>query len=208
MSHHPYSDPLDAAFGDGEPSAAPASPAIRPISPASTRNSARRWRPWTAGAGAGGRRHRQDPRPDHAAGPHPGHPARLAGADPVRHLHQQGGARDEGAHRRADRRRGRRHAVAGHLPFHRRQDAAPACRAGGAENQFHHSGHRRPAAADEAVGRSRRHRRKTLAGAHPGGDDRRLEKSRACVPTMSRTATARATPSARARRSIASIRSG
>src|SRR5476649_1518886 len=36
-----------------------------------------------------------------------------------------------------------------YLPFHRRQDAAPPCRAGGAEIQFHHSGHRRPAAADE-----------------------------------------------------------
>ena len=46
-----------------------------------------------------------------------------------------------------DRRRGRRHAMAGHLPFHRRQDAAPPCRTGGAQIQFHHSRHRRSACA-------------------------------------------------------------
>ena len=46
MSPHPYSDPLDAAFGDR---ARPRrSRAIRPISPASTRSSARRWRRSTA----------------------------------------------------------------------------------------------------------------------------------------------------------------
>jgi hypothetical protein len=38
----------------------------------------------------------------------------------------------------------------GTFHFHRRQDAAPPCRAGGPEIQLHHSGYRRPAAADES----------------------------------------------------------
>ena len=45
-----------------------------------------------AGAGAGGRRHRQDPRPDHSYSPHPCDRAGAAGGDPGGHLHQQGGA--------------------------------------------------------------------------------------------------------------------
>ena len=84
-----------------------------------------------AGAGAGRRRHRQDARADDPHRPHPVRPAApRALADPRRHLHQQGGARDEGAHRRAGRRRRRGHALARHLPLHRRQDPAPPCRAG------------------------------------------------------------------------------
>ena len=83
-----------------------------------------------ARAGAGRRRHRQDPRADDAHCPHHVHGPRARLADPGRDLHQQGRARDEGAHRRAGRRRRRGHALARHVPRHRRQDPAPACRAG------------------------------------------------------------------------------
>ena len=82
-----------------------------------------------AGAGAGRRRHRQDARADHPHRPYPRHRPRLPLADPRRHLHQQGGARDEAAHRPAGRRSGRGHAVARHLPLDRRQAAAPPRRA-------------------------------------------------------------------------------
>ena len=57
-----------------------------------------------AGPGAGRRRHRQDARAHHPHRPHPRHRPRLPLADPRRHLHQQGGARDEAAHRHAGRR--------------------------------------------------------------------------------------------------------
>ena len=49
-----------------------------------------------AGAGARRRRHRQDARADHPHRPSPRHRPRQALGDPRRHLHQQGGARDEG----------------------------------------------------------------------------------------------------------------
>ena len=52
-----------------------------------------------AAPGARRRRHRQDARADGADRQHPRHRPRLALADPRRHLHQQGGARDEGARR-------------------------------------------------------------------------------------------------------------
>ena len=62
------------------------------------------------------------------------HRPRLPLADPRRHLHQQGGARDEAARRPAGRRSGRGHAVARHLPLDRRQAAAPPRRARRAAN--------------------------------------------------------------------------
>ena len=55
---------------------------------------------------------------------------------------------------------------------------------------------------------ARRHRREALAGAHPGGDDRRLEEPRPAARRRFRRRSARAMPSARARRFIANIRSG
>ena len=94
----------------------------------------------------------------------------------ARHLHQQGGARDEGPGRPHRRRGGRGHALARHLPFDRRQDAAPPRRAGRAQEQFHHPRHRRPAAADEAADPRRRHRREKMAGADARRDDRPLEE--------------------------------
>ena len=69
--------------------------------------------------------------------------------------------------------------MARHLPFDRRQDSPPACRAGGAQARFHHPRCRRPGAADEAAPRRRKHRREALAGAGARGADRRLEESRA-----------------------------
>ena len=58
-----------------------------------------------AGAGARRRRHRQDPGADHPHRAPAQHRAGAAEPDPRGHLHQQGGARDEGAGRRAGRRR-------------------------------------------------------------------------------------------------------
>ena len=89
-------------------------------------------------------------------------------------------AREMKAPRRpADRRRGRGHAVARHVPRHRRQDPAPPCRAGRSQAVFHRARHRRPDQAAEATARSREHRREALAGAAARGDDRRLEEPRA-----------------------------
>ena len=47
---------------------------------------------------------------------------------------------------------------------HRRAGAAPPCRAGRAEEQFHHPRHRRPDAADQAAAAGRGHRRQEMAG--------------------------------------------
>ena len=116
-----------------------------------------------AAAGAGRRRHRQDARADHAHRPSADHRPRPALADPGRHLHQQGGARNARSRREPDRRRGRRH-VARHLPLDRRARAAPPCRAGRAEEQLHHPRHRRPDAADQAAAAGRGHRRQEMAG--------------------------------------------
>ena len=104
------------------------------------------------------------------------HAQGLAVRDPRRHLHQQGGARDARAGRPDRRRGGRGHALARHLPFDRRQDAAPPCRAGRAQEQFHHPRHRRPAAPAQAADRRRRHRREALAGAPARRADRPLEE--------------------------------
>ena len=99
--------------------------------------------------------------------------------DPGRHLHQQGRARDEGAHRRAGGRRGGGHAVARHLPRHRREDPAPARRAGGPEVGLHHPRRRRPGPPRQAGDRKRRPRQGPLAGAPAGRPHRRLEEPRA-----------------------------
>ena len=72
--------------------------------------------------------------------------------------------------------RGRGHALARHLPFDRRPDAAPPCRAGRAQEQFHDPRHRRPAPPAEAADRRRRHRREALAGAPARRADRPLEE--------------------------------
>ena len=96
------------------------------------------------GAGAGRRRHRQDARADHPHRAHPQPRPRAARRNPLRHLHQQGGARDEGAHRQDGRPGGRGHAVARHVPFDRRAHPAPSCRTRRPEVRFHHSRYRRP----------------------------------------------------------------
>ena len=62
------------------------------------------------------RRHRQDPGADGADRAPAQHRPGAAERDPRRHLHQQGGARDEGAHRPPRRPRHRGHALARHLP--------------------------------------------------------------------------------------------
>ncbi len=130
------------------------------------------------GAGARRRGHGQDRGPDRPARPSRLHPARLAVRDPRRHLHQQGGARDEGKGRPAGRRRGRGHALARHLPLRRGQDAQAPRRAGRPSVQLHHPRHRRPAAPAQAAHLGRRHRRETLAGAASRRPHRPLEESR------------------------------
>ena len=106
------------------------------------------------GSGAGRGRHRQDPRADLPHRPHPQPGPRPARRNPLGHLHQQGGARDEAA-ARPDARPGRRgHAVARHLSFDRRPHPAHPCRTGAAEIQFHRARCRRPdPAAEAAAGR-------------------------------------------------------
>ena len=160
-----------------------------------------------AGAGAGRRRNRQDPGPDHPHRPYPQPRPGPAGRNPRRHLHQQGGARDEAARRRHGRPDCRGHAVAWHLPFDRRQDPAPARRTGRAEAGFHHSRHRRPDPAAEAAAAGRGHRRKALAGAGVGRTDRQLEEPRP-DPDQVPAGEAAASPAARARSSMPPTRSG
>ena len=120
------------------------------------------------GSGAGRRRHRQNPRSDDENRPHPQHGPGASEPDPRGHLHQQGGARDEGARRPHGRPGGRGHAVDGHLPRHRREDAAPPRRAGRAEERLHHPGRRRPDPADETAVGGRAPRREAMAGADAG----------------------------------------
>ena len=102
--------------------------------------------------------------------------------NPRRHLHQQGGARDEAPRRRHGRRRGRGHAVARHLPFDRREDPAPPCRAGRAQARFHHPRRRRSDPAAEAAARGREHRREALAGARARRDAIDGWKNRGLTP--------------------------
>src|SRR5579875_1678434 len=117
-----------------------------------------------AGAGARRRRHRQDARADDARRAHSQSRPRATGRDPRRHLHQQGGAGNEGA-RGADDRAGRRgHALARHVPCNRRQDPAAPCRARRPQERLHHPRHRRPDPADQAARRSREARREAMAG--------------------------------------------
>ena len=131
------------------------------------------------GSGAGRRRHRQDPRADHADRPHPEPGPGAAAGNPVGDLHQQGRARDE-APPRPDARPGRgRHAVARHLPLDRRTHPALPRRTGAAQIQFHRARRRRSGAAAQAAAAGREHRRQALAGAHAGRADRRLEEPRA-----------------------------
>ena len=212
---NPYADPLDAAFDS--PSAGPRALArARALPRGRSRLSARAERRTARsragarrpGPGAGRRRHRQDARAHHPPRPYPRHPPRLAQPDPGRDLHQQGGARNEGAHRRPHRRHRRRHAMAGHVPFHRRAHPAPPCRAGRAEIELHHPGSGRSAAPDQTGDRGGEHRREALARAHAGDVHRRLEESRAVARPTFPKATRRPSPSARGARSMRCIRRG
>ena len=160
------------------------------------------------GAGAGRRRHRKDPRAHHADRPYPGHRARLAVADPGGDLHQQGGARDEAAHRPAGRRSGRGHAVARHVSLDRRQAPAAPRRARRAEAGFHHPRHRRPGAADAPAHPGRESRRQALAGAPVRRHGRRLEEQGARRRPTFRRATREASATARAASSTTTTRSG
>ena len=160
------------------------------------------------GSGAGRRRHRQDPRADHADRPHPEPGPGAAAGNPVGDLHQQGGARDE-APPRPDARPGRgRHAVARHLPLDRRPHPAFPCRAGAAQIQFHRARCRRSGPAAQAAPAGREHRRQALAGAHAGRTDRRLEEPRADACRRCRRAKPRCSATARAENSTPAIRSG
>ena len=98
--------------------------------------------------------------------------------DAGRHLHQQGGPRDEGAHWPPHRRRRRRHDLARHFPCDRRQDPAQPCRACRAQIRLLHPRHRRPDPAAQAAPPGRRHRREALAGPPTRQPDRRLEEPR------------------------------
>ena len=131
------------------------------------------------GAGAGRRRHRQNPCADLADRPHPQHGPRPPRRNPLGDLHQQGGARDEAAARPHARPGRRGHAVARHLSLDRRTHPAHPCRTGAVEIQFHRARRRRPDPAAEAIARGRQYRRQALAGADAGRTDRRLEESRA-----------------------------
>ncbi len=139
-----------------------------------------------AGADAGRRRHRQDQGADHPDRASAAHRPRPAERNPRRHLHQQGGARDEGAGGAAAGPDGRGDALARHLPRHRREAAAPPCRTGRAEVELHHPRHRRPGPAAEAADPGREHRREALAGADAGRADRRLEEPRLAPETGAR----------------------
>ncbi len=102
--------------------------------------------------------------------------SRAAERNPRRDLHQQGGARNEGARRRAYRRRGRGNAVARHIPFHRHAHSAPPRRACGAVAQLHHPRRGRPGPAHQAAHPGGEARREALARAAARGADRRLEE--------------------------------
>ena len=149
LPHHGVPDHQPAAGGIAARARAAAAAAIsrRPQSRAA-RGGGDAGRP---GAGAGRRRHRQNPRADLAHRPYPEPGPRPARRNPVGDLHQQGGARDEAAARPDARPGGRRHAVARHLPLDRRPHPAHPCRTGAVEIQFHRARCRRPDPAAEAV---------------------------------------------------------
>ena len=75
-------------------------------------------------------------------------------------------------------RRRRGHAVARHVPRHRREDPAPARRAGRPEVGLHHPRYRRPDPPHQAGDRERGPGQGPLAGAPAGGADRQLEEPR------------------------------
>ncbi len=129
-------------------------------------------------------------------------------ADPRRHLHQQGGARDEAPHRHAGRRGGRGHALARHLPLDRRQAAAPSRRTRRAALRLHHPRHRRPDPPDQAADPGRGSRRQALAGAPVRADDRRLEEQGPRAEAEIPRATPAPSPTARAANSTRPTRTG
>ena len=88
-----------------------------PIWKGSTPNSAMQWKVSMARCWFWQAQAQEKPRVDHPHRPYSGHASGHAMADPVGDLHQQGGPRDEGAHRFSDRRISGRHAVAGHIPI-------------------------------------------------------------------------------------------
>ena len=163
--------------------------------------------PGRPGAGAGGGRNRQNPGSDHADRPYPGDRPGAAVRNSLGDLHQQGRSRDERAGRQHGRPGGRGHALARHLPRHRREDPAAARRAGRAQERLHHSRRRRPDPAAEATARGRGHRREALAGPRAGRADRPLEEPR---PDAGPGAPAkrRPSPTAEARSSTRRSRSG
>ena len=72
----------------------------------------------------------------------------------------------------------RGHAVDGHVPLDRREDPAPACRAGRPQEQLHHPRRRRPDPPHQAAFRGREAGREALAGARVRRHPRRLEEPR------------------------------
>ena len=91
---------------------------------------------------------------------------RAPGRDPGHHVHEQGGRRDEGAHRDPGGSRGARH-VDQHVPQHVRPAAAPRGGAAGLPAQLHHPRRRRQPPAHQALSRGARPRRQALpAGVH------------------------------------------
>src|SRR4029450_10909905 len=70
----------------------------------------------------------------------------------------------------------RGHAVAGHVPFDRREDSAPPRRVGRAQAGFHDPRSGRSDPPDEAAAGSGEHRRETMARAGAGGPHRQLEE--------------------------------
>ena len=131
------------------------------------------------GVDAGWRWHRQDRGFDRTIGTSHRNPPGLAERNPVRHLHQQGGARDARTRRPTYRGCSRGDAVAGHLPFDRREDAAAACRTRRPAEQLHHHRYRRSVTPVEAVDPAKRSRREALAGETTRWADRPLEEPRA-----------------------------
>ena len=101
------------------------------------------------------------------------------GGNPRRDLHQQGRARNEGAHLRHHGRGRGRHAVARHVPRDRGQDPAPSCRAWSVSSPTTILDTDDPGTAAQAASRGGRHRREALARARAGHPDRRMEEPRA-----------------------------
>ena len=186
---NPYVDPLDAAFPTSSRSEPAADPAyLTRAEPRAARGGAGPRRP---GPGAGGRGHGQDPRADDPARAHPGDAAGLAQPDPGRHLHQQGRARDEGAHRRAHRRHGRRACNGSARSTPSARGCCGVMPSWPGSSPISPSSIGRPAPSPETDPRSGEHRREALARAHARAADRRLEESRAAAARCHRRRRAR-----------------